>query len=252
VTSIHELRESSYGSGDPDYETGVVLSFLQRLAEAGRDIYKLSPQQQERASAQAGIPAARNEWRAFGRLLERPWFTRTWIWQEVALAKDLFSGAEVRIGHYPFNWLLLAAVTNYIPLCGWGTFMGSTLWTRINTMEEARSGQEIKKTTMTLLKALSYTRDCGATDPRDKVFALYGLIEDGSEEGIEIDYAKTVKAVFTDVTRYLVLGKRDLGILSMVQSVEPAHNLPSWVPDWSRKFTIDLLAVVDEEVVQKR
>jgi hypothetical protein len=72
--------------GDPDYETGVVLSFLQRLAEAGRDIHKLSPQQQERASAQAGIPAARNEWRAFGRLLERPWFTRTWIWQEVALA----------------------------------------------------------------------------------------------------------------------------------------------------------------------
>jgi hypothetical protein len=30
--------------GDPDYETEMVLNFLQRLAEAGRDIYKLSPQ----------------------------------------------------------------------------------------------------------------------------------------------------------------------------------------------------------------
>lgn len=229
--------------GDADDETKMALDFLETLVHIGRKVWQLPPAARDRECDRAGISTAGKEWAAFERLLERPWFNRVWVWQEVALAKNTWS-AVIEVGTFSVHWIYLAGVTNYIPLCGWDRFMSTAIWARVNAMEKGRGALGTEQP-MSVVRALSYTRYCDATDPRDKVFALYGLTEDGPK-CIDVDYRKTVKAAFTDVSKYLIRTARDLVLLSMVQVTNSDHDLPSWVPDWSVFLYADLLSIVDE------
>ena len=74
-----------------------------------------------------------------------------------------------------------------------------------------------------------------AKDPRDKVYALLGLVTD--ELGIKalVDYNKSTETVYTETARYL-LGREPhpLRILTYAGVGLPGSvlSLPSWVPDW--------------------
>jgi hypothetical protein len=92
-------------------------------------------------------------------------------------------------------------------------------------MEQLRLGRRVNGVTMTLLKTPSFTRDCSSTDPRDKVFGIYGISEDAAE-GIEIDYTKPVEAVYTDVSRFLIADAKDLTLLSLMQTQIPLGSAP--------------------------
>lgn len=78
--------------------------------------------------------------------------------------------------------------------------------------------------------------DCrlrACTDPRDKVFALYGLC---SELKIQLpcpSYEKSTTQIFTEVARAIITHDHDLHIICLVNSPRRAGDLPSWVPDWS-------------------
>jgi hypothetical protein len=110
-----------------------------------------------------------------------------------------------------------------------------------------------------LLSALHIGRNCQATDPRDKVFALLGLLDGRLDAAVKADYGLTVAEVFTQIAAYLIQSRNDLAVLSYVSkdsgpgytSVELQSeweqwrralgmgryhkplNIPSWVPDWS-------------------
>ena len=86
-------------------------------------------------------------------------------------------------------------------------------------------------------------RSLDATDPRDKVYALLAvtLIDETLPKP---DYSLTVRQVYTSVARNLLGadGYHDLRCLSYVQKTNKIHELPSWVPDWSRPFSRRLIA----------
>jgi hypothetical protein len=69
-----------------------------------------------------------------------------------------------------------------------------------------------------ILAILNSTRESKATDPRDKVFALYGLL--GAEEAdsslLIPDYTKDVTRVYTNVAIYIL---RRSGLLELLQSI---------------------------------
>ena len=69
-----------------------------------------------------------------------------------------------------------------------------------------------------------------ATNPRDKVFAIYGLIEDRFKRFITVDYTKSVRDVLVSMAESMVNLELSC-ILSRTSST--SHGLPSWVPDWS-------------------
>lgn len=80
-----------------------------------------------------------------------------------------------------------------------------------------------------------------ATDPRDMVFALYGIVhEDDPDRNIlKPDYSLTVSELYTNLAIYFLQNHRDLSILSIATSpvknfadVSRQHWLPCWVPDW--------------------
>lgn len=75
-----------------------------------------------------------------------------------------------------------------------------------------------------------------ATDPRDIVFALLGVIADGEKIGVTADYTKSFVDVFSAVTRVLIrdgdAGSEAYHLDRCVPRVDNQDGLPRWVPDW--------------------
>ena len=75
-----------------------------------------------------------------------------------------------------------------------------------------------------------------ATDPRDFVFGVLGLLSDRERLGLEVNYKMTVGEVFTALTRALIYDKRpnEFSLANVIPRGEAKLDisLPSWVPDW--------------------
>jgi hypothetical protein len=73
-----------------------------------------------------------------------------------------------------------------------------------------------------------------ATDPRDKIYGLLGLVDDKElqELGLKPNYTQSCREIYTNVAAAL-LRQGHLCILSLCQFSKTRLELPSWVPDWS-------------------
>jgi hypothetical protein len=86
-------------------------------------------------------------------------------------------------------------------------------------------------------------RGFGATDLRDKVYALIGLAHDAYDLTVVPNY-KIETALYPNVALQILMNSRNLNLLSVPHVPGPyqAGELPSWVPDWNATdFTIPLV-----------
>lgn len=87
-----------------------------------------------------------------------------------------------------------------------------------------------------LLPLLRKFRHRGATDPRDKVFALLGLVKYwGGSEPLVPDYNQRLSVVYLDTTKHLIRGYKSLAVLSGTKT-SPKNLLkgcPTWLTDWN-------------------
>lgn len=86
--------------------------------------------------------------------------------------------------------------------------------------------------------------DAVATNPRDKIYAIFRLASDGNEyfrltsdgdeDRLDVDYEMPVQELFTSIVKRTIelSGKLSI-ILPRRGPGRPEHNLPSWCPDWS-------------------
>ncbi|KAF4477160.1 heterokaryon incompatibility het-6 [Fusarium agapanthi] len=84
------------------------------------------------------------------------------------------------------------------------------------------------------LTLLRDTRNCNASDPRDKIFALLGLWK----KAVEPDYTLSPQAVYTGLASTLVTNESWEVVAQLLDMATHGHSmpgLPSWVPDWSQK-----------------
>ena len=83
-----------------------------------------------------------------------------------------------------------------------------------------------------LVYLLRNLRSFGATDPRDKIFALLGVASDARALGLSPDYRKSCEEVYSEVALALIRsGHYDP--LSLKDSSKQIVGLPSWSADWS-------------------
>jgi hypothetical protein len=85
-----------------------------------------------------------------------------------------------------------------------------------------------------LISLLTHSRNCGASDERDHLYAFLGLAKDAL--GVNVDYSpqNDVVAVFTEFARRMMQRTDRLDIISFVDDRNDGQlGLPSWVPDWS-------------------
>jgi len=131
-------------------------------------------------------------------LLKRPWWRRVWVVQEVVLAKK----ALIVCGTKEMEWELFSlAIEQGISLGIWQEMMLGlvtvsyfSFYKSITTMKRSSLADS---TAERLLSLMIHVREREATDPRDKVFAILGLLHgDSKDVNITPDYASPPPDVF--------------------------------------------------------
>jgi len=86
-----------------------------------------------------------------------------------------------------------------------------------------------------LLDLLQATRAMESSDPKDKIFALHGLVKE--HKLITVDYNTSKRDVYTQAITQLLLNDKTAleDILLSVESISTDEDLPSWVPDLAAK-----------------
>jgi hypothetical protein len=180
-------------------------------------------------------------WKCVVSLLEHPWFTRAWIFQEVVLSENvLFLFGERLISFDLLFRLALATsrletdtMSGALPLICVTNLSG---FHQLFSMVQARSERHVlgnSKNFWSLLSEVAPNSRC--TDGRDKFYGFVGLLED-EDIIIRPDYKKGPHEVFIDSARSYIEGKSSLEILSLLprqgRTNSQYEGIPSWVPDW--------------------
>lgn len=165
--------------------------------------------------------------------LERPWFSRLWVRQEIALADS----ARVQCGRSLVEWDNLRNAAVWI--------ITKPLAPKIpNELRERRA--LIKKpvgnvceVSLSLLAYEGLRRDNEGvrfTDPRDSIYAVKRLLVKRDQDlGIGPNYTLQTADVFMDVCVRILERQRLTYFLETCElTTISVPNLPSWVPDWSR------------------
>lgn len=168
-------------------------------------------------------------------LLRLPWFTRIWVLQEVARARKAVLMGENTCGSFDsirkgFKFAQLVK-----------TLEGAIC----DPLPGAVSIEPRKPVPATeIFQLLSSTNACYATEPRDKVFALFGMIDSAQEHGLIADYKMDTEEVYTKITLYIIKSSRRLDVLAYCSGEKNILSLPSWVPDWSVKHREPLIKYI--------
>ncbi|KAI1321505.1 heterokaryon incompatibility protein-domain-containing protein [Xylariaceae sp. FL0255] len=99
---------------------------------------------------------------------------------------------------------------------------------------EVGSSNDEEPTVVDLLWLLWRARHLDATDPRDKVFSVLGLIKKarGQMRTLKPDYTISVKQCYERAALAVLSYTKNLDLLMTDRNTESKLSLPSWVPDW--------------------
>lgn len=153
-------------------------------------------------------------------ITSRRYFNRLWILQEVALARK----ATLVCGPNSLHWGKLRRE--------FGRLAPSRFLPPVFHFDH-----HIFSSPHKLLDLLIFSQSCQASDPRDKVFGLLGLLPSGKIGDLGADYSMTVEGLYTRVALHLVSYMGWRHVLSLAglnrRPGSVLESLPSWVPDWS-------------------
>ena len=164
--------------------------------------------------------------RSIENLLDRNWFKRLWIWQEVRFAKI---GAQILCG----DKIML-----------WETFRSAMLCFRLKYENWSNNFMNLihhitdlcdytNPRSLTLL-ILERTKNCTYSDPRDRIYAILNLISPREISGFDTDYSLTTDEVFRTFVEKYTSTNGTLNLLRQCEMRElKAVKAPSWVPDWT-------------------
>lgn len=171
---------------------------------------------------------------AIGRLLERPWFTRLWVIQEMALAAE----AIVMTG----NTVLP------LPIFQAALFWIHTMYRAFTTLRETLNFEALEQvsamnqcsTLSNLPNVTLLTKKAHCLDPRDRIYAILSLLPEGVSAGIVPNYSKAPEEVFKNTVLQEINTNRRVDILTLCRFIDPASvlPLPSWVFDFSVPYQL--------------
>ena len=170
-------------------------------------------------------------------LINRAWFSRVWVVQEVVVAQT----ATVYCGPHEIDWenvnfgLQRATGSGYTPFneqVGNVTSIG--IW---REKFRQKHNSDSRDEDLDLRVLIMDASKKGAADLRDKIYSIRGIASENFGKGITVDYDLSVSRVYIDCTKNLLRMRQDLRVLSLVRyrkKKESFLELPSWVPDWSQ------------------
>lgn len=182
------------------------------------------------------------------QLMRREYWHRVWIIQEVSLAQD----AIVLCGTKSVSLDLIDAIFTAVTFQFRGGLRNITRHSNrfvpgleanfydniaLHTRRRIARGDSIRLVDIIYRTGAPPGRPFyTASDPRDIIFGVLGIITDGLELSLSADYTQTMVDVFTATTRALLAEgdkkSRSYHLDRCVPRTENPDGLPSWVPDW--------------------
>jgi hypothetical protein len=134
-------------------------------------------------------------------LEERPYWNRIWVIQEIVVATKL----ELMCGEHSISWPLFAA---FWPLLSEDHFKKAQGMNRRLAPTYYASAilpvRSWRRTDISLSYALELTGRSRATDGRDKVYAVLGLVDKGAGQAITVNYTISPCVVYLVATKALI------------------------------------------------
>jgi hypothetical protein len=186
------------------------------------------------AKPQYSLRDPAQDFEAIARICKRSWFSRIWVVQEL-----IFANADpvVYLGAVSISWdkfqTEIIEIFQYLHPAA----VVKRYWSAINRFK-ALARMRDKRASASFGGSLVSTAPLGASDPRDKIFAILGL-QSFSTQDVELmpDYTKTSREVFVETAALLIRNDplslygrlplrpaREHGVTKLV-------DVPTWVVD---------------------
>ncbi|KAK2746390.1 hypothetical protein CKAH01_18215 [Colletotrichum kahawae] len=176
-------------------------------------------------------------------ILTRSYWSRIWIIQEVVLARRAVvvvgtRSAPVELVDATLFTMDRTAIVSSLGLGG-TTCLVLSLGTRRTCCREDYALPRLQDL-LWERRVASCRPHYAASDPRDLVFGLLGLLSEEEKRDLHVDYAQSYVDVFAQATRTMLrTGEKGCGdflfCLADLPPGNPDGPLPTWVPDW-REF----------------
>ncbi|KAM0417136.1 hypothetical protein ACHAPT_012843 [Fusarium lateritium] len=180
---------------------------------------------------------------------DSPWWTRIWTVQESILpqrATFIYGPVSIEL---PFMLQAFSALSRHMLAdCCSTTGARMSQWLQphlrklglsMRNIDELRTGRE-QGPEVSLWTALSATRSRYATDNRDRVFGVLGLVNSWMREPIVPNYRTTTEDIYTRATLDAALGTNSLEPLHFPLQKDLYPGVPSWVVDWTAGSNVSL------------
>ena len=172
-------------------------------------------------------------------------FNAPQLWERIWVVQELACSGEVMLvyGRRTLNWKFLADFLGDRPYAdafhapfghGHQGPILTSLFGRPQSIEQQRRIMRDVENgySSTLLDVLARFRYASATDPRDAIYGLLGLVTE--PHSIRVDYCKTKKQVFTDVAEWLINSRGDLDIIDQNPwQTDLPKQRPTWAPEFA-------------------
>ena len=187
-------------------------------------------------------------WTAMWHFFDLSYWHRVWTFQEIVLGEEIL----LIYGPESLDYYSLAAVCDWsrtvqqkalgqlrqlhkpssMSRTAWdAATRGYIDWYKINAITLARRKLSSPSRRWTYLLLC---RDLLATDPRDHIYGLLSIIEEGLDAKITPDYSKPVSEVYSQAIGHWIEEEQDLTFLYLAGIGRFYHplNLPSWTPNF--------------------
>ncbi|KAJ3958336.1 hypothetical protein N0V92_005099 [Colletotrichum tropicale] len=217
------LRKFVLGRLDPGDQGTVEMGPATELAATAVELYT-----EYQENSQILVPGVSD-------ILHRSYWCRIWIIQEVALAREavvVVGGRRVSLDGFD------AALTTM-----W--YVGKVSILRHSLMLYPTKALEVRGILRQgrrepLLRRVLWETGAApdrphyaASDPRDLLIGLLGVLDEDEKHGLGSDYTQSFGEVFTRATRAMLENSAPTYFnLDSVKPGEPAGELPTWVPDF--------------------
>ena len=178
-------------------------------------------------------PFAGPGWHSLVKFLQKRWFSRTWVIQEVVKAQSVL----ILCGKLSLKWQVLEELLEIFLIDHIHSQLVVDSGVGLKMIEEISRIKRmlVNGTELSILDMLFITTEFEVENPRDKVYGLLGLATSARIRAIKPDYTISPSEVFLNVA-FQCLNEGVLDFLSYVDSDTNLDTLsvPSWVPHWNK------------------
>lgn len=230
--------------GEEDNDSALAMNLIRQLGNST----KRGPGDPDIMYPEIAADQRDTHWKALTALFERPWWERVWIRQEVAVARE----ATVHCGNETCTFRELSVTADILNKIDEQFGFGPVQEERAEASRSSIADNAI--TTSPYLQAcvlagfrkdmgenpnveyrdladlVVHTRSCKATDLRDKVFSVLGLV-DPEFWALRADYRLSINDTLIAAAHCMIATKQSLNILAGCQNPDRLHGLPSWAPN---------------------